>query len=98
MVDGGELILADGGYADGRQYFLTPTGDPNTDQAMKAVARARHEVINGGFKRWGILKQIYRHDRNKHGTVMLALANITQLQLEADELAWDVDYGDDMLQ
>jgi hypothetical protein len=35
---GDEMACADGGYADGYQFFETPTGHNNADQRMKAEA------------------------------------------------------------
>ena len=46
----GECYLADGGYCDGLQYAMTPTGLHNYDQYMKKVVSARHEAVNGWFK------------------------------------------------
>ena len=67
MVADGEKILADGGYRDGNQFFETPNGLHDADQRMKATARARHETINARLKRWNVLKDVFRHDIDKHG-------------------------------
>ena len=91
-LDDNELYVAAGAYSDGLQYARTPTGLHNPYQRMMSLARARHEVVNGRFKRWGILNQVYRHQREKHGLVFGAIANITQLQLLAEEPLFDVEY------
>ena len=80
LLDPTELIAADGGYADGMQYFLTPTG--HNDLIGWLLSVLRHETVNGRFKNWGILKQVFRHNVNKHGFVFNAIANITQLDIE----------------
>jgi hypothetical protein len=46
------MMLADGGYDDGYKIFETPTGEQNANQTMKALARARHETVNGKLKSW----------------------------------------------
>ena len=83
------MILADGGYNDGFQFFETPTGENNDDQNMKSIARARHETINRRLKQWGILNRRFRHCHYKHGVAVKAIANITQMILECD---WEFGY------
>jgi hypothetical protein len=73
-----EMALADGGYADGYNFFETPTGHNNPDQKMKAVARARHETVNRRFKMWGIMGQRFRSKPQKHRKYFDAVANLTQ--------------------
>jgi hypothetical protein len=77
-----EMVLADGGYNDQYEFFETPTGDTNDDQHMKAIARARHETINSRFKDWKILDERFICPLEKHGHVFMAIANITQLEIE----------------
>ena len=92
-MDPGERYLADGVY----QYLAsseTPNGLNNYDQYMKKVARARHETVNGRFKQWGALRQIFRHDRCKHGVVMSAIVNITQIELEEESPLFPIYYDD----
>jgi hypothetical protein len=52
-LDAGEYYLADGGYRDGNQYSVTPTGLHNFDDRQKAVVRARHESLNKRYKKTG---------------------------------------------
>jgi len=61
---------------------------------MKKVARARHETVNGRFKQWGALHQIFRHDRSKHGVVMSAIVYITLIELEEEFLLFPIYYDD----
>jgi hypothetical protein len=53
----GEMVVADGGYRDGRENADTPTGLNNEMQRMKSIARARHETVNGRIKQFNILKK-----------------------------------------
>ena len=94
-LEEGECYLADGGYCDGHQYTVTPTGLRNYDEHMKTVARARHEAVNGWFKRFGILKQQFRHRKELHHLVFGAVANITQLSIMLGHSPFDVEYFDD---
>ena len=55
-----EMALADGGYADGYEFFETPTCHNNPDQILKARARARHETVTRSFKMWCILGHCFR--------------------------------------
>ena len=94
-LDDEEMVLADGGYNDDYEFFETPTGHNDEDQRMKKVARARHETINGKLKTWGILKQCFRHNLNKHWMVFAAAIHITQLLIETeDDYIFQVDYND----
>lgn len=93
-LDDEEMYCADGGYSDGAQYAETPTGLNNYDQWMKSVARSRHETVNSRFKRFAILSNCFRHDRHLHGSVFMAIANITQLGITTDEPLFHVDYYD----
>ena len=38
-----EVVLADGGYNDGGQYFIMPSGQHNYVDKMMTDARAQHE-------------------------------------------------------
>jgi hypothetical protein len=73
------MACADGGYADGYQFFETPTGHNNPDQCMKAQARARHETINQRFKQRGVMGQRFRGAPSEfHDQFFNAVANLTQ--------------------
>ena len=89
-----ELFLADGTYRDGHGWAITPTGFNNADQRMKAVARARHETINGLFKDFHVLKDCFHHHRTKHGRVFTAVANIIQAKLQLENPTFQVNYDD----
>jgi len=89
-----ERFLADGGYKDEYGYSFTPTGYNTRDQYIKAVARARHETVNGLFKKFGALKHEWRHNKTKHGIVFNAVANITQAQIQCEPATFQVQYKD----
>jgi hypothetical protein len=93
-LDPGEMFLADGGYRDGGVYAETPNGLNTFDQRMKSVARARHETVNARMKNWGVLRGTFRHHLTRHGPIFLAIANITQIQIEEENPLFQVDYHD----
>jgi muconolactone delta-isomerase len=88
----GEYFLADGGYRGAMAD--TPTGLNNADQRMKALARARHETVNGRFKQFGCMRQIWRHDLQWHKAAMFAVVNIAQIVIEEELPLFVVDYND----
>ena len=96
-LDPDELCLADGTCRDGHGWCETPTGENNDDQCMKEVARCRHEVINGWFKKFGCLSQCFRHHRTKHGRVFTAVANIVQAKIQLENPPFQVDYDDNSI-
>jgi hypothetical protein len=59
--DPGEYYIADGGYRDGGQWSVTPTGRHKFSDRQQAAVRARHESYNKRLKDWGALNQKYRH-------------------------------------
>jgi hypothetical protein len=82
-LDDNEKYLADGGYKDGNQFSVTPTGNHTGIDRMKSLARARHECINSLFKKYGILER---------QRVFTAIANITQLTILNQGPTFQVDY------
>ena len=94
LLEDGEMYVADGGYYDGQQWSNTPNGRHDLDQYMKAAARARHEVVNGWFKRFGILQQRFHHDVYLHYEVFHAVANIVQLLIMMGHTPFDLEYRD----
>jgi hypothetical protein len=95
MFEGDERAVADRGYVGHPVYFDTPWRqlDNIHQRVRKAIARARHETVNGLFKTWRVLKAVFRHPRRKHGKCFHAVANIVQSQLE-HKPTWQVDYND----
>jgi hypothetical protein len=91
----GEKILADGGYCDGNLVSETPTGYNNDDQAMKHIARARHETINGRLKSFSVLSSVFRHRLELHGKCFHFIAILIQMMIENEECIFQVDYDDE---
>ena len=57
------------------------------------LAKAR-ESINSRLKLFGILQQTFRHNVEKHGIVMGAVANISQIIIEEESPLFQLDYYD----
>jgi len=89
-----EFFLADGTCSDGNGWSFTPNGLDNPDQYMKAVARARHETINGLLKQFHCLRDCFRHHRTKHGRVFCAVANIVQAMIKIENPTFQINYDD----
>ena len=76
-------------YLDEVRRIKTPEYD-----AM-AKALARHENINGWFKEFGCLSQVYRNDRSKHHILFTAIAAIIQIEMHNGRSAFEAnDYID----
>lgn len=88
------MYVADGSYQDGYIHAETPSGLNNDDEWMKSCARARQETINSRFKLFGILRKTFRHNIKKHGMVMGAVANISQIIIEEESPLFQLDYYD----
>ena len=86
--------VADGGYRDGYQCAQPPTGESNPLQWMQGRVRARHETVNSKLKQWKCLSNTFRHAAHKHGIVMGAIVNITQLVIEEESPLFPVNYKD----
>jgi hypothetical protein len=59
--------------------------NPVENLKMQGHVRARHKMLNGRLKNWGILSQVFRHDIWCHGDVFPACAVITQLTIKHGE-------------
>jgi DDE superfamily endonuclease len=92
----GERVEADKGYR-GEPLYVSDPGDFTSlaKKAAKAEARARHETINRRLKQWSCLKQVYRHDLEKHSVVLRAVAVLVQLNIKNFDHPWQVNYHDD---
>jgi hypothetical protein len=80
-VDECELTLADDTYKD-RRYFIYPSRDNNTLREQKLLM-SRHETLNRRLKQFSVLSQRFRHKRMKHPLCFYAVANITQVMIDA---------------
>jgi DDE superfamily endonuclease len=91
-LEPGEYYLADGGYRDGGNYSVTPTGNHHFHDRQKATVRARHESYNKRLKDWGALRIKYRHKLDTHLLVFQAIANIVQVTIGNGEPLFQVEY------
>ena len=81
-----EKVLADFGYKGDAKVSLPDDGAIGHDNRVgSSQLRGRHETINGKLKRWGVLRQLFRHNRNKHHVVFKACITLTQLLLDYGE-------------
>ena len=87
------MFVADGGYKDGQQWAMTPTGENSALDAEMADIRARHETVNGMLKVFNCLKMPFRHNVEKHGIVFGAVANIVNLKIAMGS-TWNVELSE----
>jgi DDE superfamily endonuclease len=92
-LDPGEYYLADGGYRDGNQWSVTPTGRHHFSDKQKSAVRARHETYNKRLKDWGALRSLYRHNLETHSQVFRAITNIVQITIVNGEPLFQVEYN-----
>ena len=60
-----------------------------------SVLRARHETLNGRLKNWGCLRQIFRHDRNKHHMVLQTAVVVAQINISIGNPLFQVNIYED---
>jgi hypothetical protein len=68
-----ETYLADGIYRHCLRSIVAP---------FTSKLRARHENANGMFKEFRCLRDMFRHDINKHSIVAFAVFNIIALRIK----------------
>jgi len=61
---------------------------------MKADAHARHECVNGLFKNYAILERRFRHNKQYHGLIFRACANLVQAAIQKESSVHQVEYYD----
>ena len=90
----GERVEADSGYRGEPLYISIPEDYFDEEhRKLKNHARARQEHVNGRFKIFEILRQVYRHDLSMHGDVFFSIATLVQIGLmNNDKRVWEVDY------
>lgn len=87
-----EKVVADGGYkGDPKVSVPWDKSVGHDNRVAMCKGRGRHETINGKLKRWGCLRQLFRHDRHKHHIVFKACLTLTQLLLDYGERSFDVE-------
>jgi hypothetical protein len=90
----GETVEADRGYRGEPIFTSVPFVDDTEEQEkFKTNARMRQENANKFFKEWDILKQVFRHNVNKHCPVFWAIVTLTQISFDMEEkLNYQVDF------
>jgi hypothetical protein len=80
------MAEADNGYRGERQHIRLPRDYVSTaDRVAKKRARACHKTVNRRFKQFGILKQVFCHDKELHQFCFSAVVVLTQLGFECGE-------------
>ncbi len=92
FLEPGERVEADEGYRGHPDKIKCPDNDvnPAENRGMQGRARARHKMLNGRLKNWGILSQDFRHHITMHGDVFQACAGVTQLTIKNGEPLFEV--------
>ena len=88
------MILADGGYRDGGEFFETPTWFITRDQAVKKVARTRHETFNSRNKNLKLIEDRYRGELSKYYLIFHSIVNILQIEINCGNKLFQVKYND----
>jgi hypothetical protein len=92
-----KCVEADDGYIGEDPFHVkcpTCAVNPEENELMQGLVRARHETLNGQFKAWEIFKQTFPHDILKHCYIFCAIAVVIQLTIDIGELLFTVDYND----
>jgi hypothetical protein len=95
----GKRVEANDGYGRHVDKVKCPKNDVNPVENLKmqGCIRARHKMLNGWLKNWGILSQVYYHNIRHHGDIFWTCAVITQLTIKNGKLLFEVEYGDETL-
>ena len=96
-LNNGERVEADDGYiGEAPQYIKCPAFfvNPEETEYMQQRIRSRQETINNRVKMWGILANKYRHDLNKHSSVLRAVLVVTQIEINLGEMLFPCGYKD----
>jgi len=95
LLQAGEKAQADLGYrGEKHTTIIIPNQfDSKAIKKLKDDVRARHETVNKRFKQFAALKQVFRHDLDKHKPVFEAIAVLTQLGISLNEPLYQVQYG-----
>lgn len=98
FLDPFERVVADDGYIGEAPMKVKCPGtcvDSPEDLAEQSRVRSRHETLNGRFKCWEILKQVFRHNILDHGAVFRAIAVVIQLSIDEGQKLFSVaEYSD----
>lgn len=77
-IPAGKKVVTDGGYRNRADPRIAAPNSQDSEElrTFKARARMRQENFNNRLKRFGCLKNSFRHDRDKHGHCFVAVAVI----------------------
>ena len=92
-----ERVEADKGYrGEYTKVDLPHEGLPKKSASLQRYAktriRARHETVNGRFKQFNCLKNVWRHDLAKHKITFRSVAVLVQLGLQYERGLFKVNY------
>lgn len=76
LLEQNECVITDKGYSDSK--VVNPYGLQPHNAVMCGKFRARHKCINGRFKQFAVMKNVFRHGRELHGMMFYAVVNIGQ--------------------
>ena len=92
-----EIVHANRGYKNTleEQFYVTPDSmAPLSLLRSNLQARSRHEIANGVYKKFKILKHEFRHRLDKHGKVFRAVTTFVFIIMNVDVIPYDVDYSE----
>jgi len=92
-----EHVIADSGYQGDPKVITSRQHKGFEHQLTMNTARARHETFNSRLKAWGILKQIFRHDINKHHIAFRSVLVIEQMRIQEGHCLFEVNDLDDQI-
>jgi hypothetical protein len=76
----GEKVWGDKGYQGDVTIITRYTA--KSPEHLKEInrARARHETVNGRFKRFKAMSNVFRHSLQKHGLIYTSVAVVLQIE------------------
>jgi len=90
--------VAEEGYCGHADKIKCPGNslDLAEKRAVQGRVRARHEMLNGQLKNWGILSQVFCEYILLHGDMFRACAVLTQLTISIKNVGplFEVEYAD----
>ena len=93
LLDKDEFVKADNGYrGEPKCVRVASSFVSKKDKRAKKKVRARHETINGRFKKYSILSTRFRHDRSKHQMCFYAVASLEQISMDLGYKSYSVTY------
>jgi hypothetical protein len=97
-MDDDEMTVADSGYRGEMRRIKTPDFIHFRSKGKyydAAVASARHETVNSRLKNIQVLVKRFHHSLAFHSSCFRAVAVITELNIEAGESLFPVQYIDE---